>query len=353
MKKFGLLAPETLTMAITGECNLRCRHCWVNAGVSTSASAVPLAKVRRIIEEFAAQGGLAVRLTGGEPLLHPHWLELVAVADAVGLKVLLQTNGMLFTPATLGALQALAVQSLSIQISLDGASALTHDLVRGSGAFAQVLNGVMQLIAHGFGTVVTFFLTEMRHNMHELPDLFKLASDLGIGSVSSGALVQCGRGRVSDVIAPPQPEQYCALLQRYVDDPSFKTLYDNIGTVAALEWYSNPQAPQRCDLVRTPYLTANGRLYSCLMCHADDYSVADVYDKPLAVAFAEGALCWQQLQKLSTERALLISQCRNCALHDSCAGGCLGRTWGSFGSFLVPEDRCELRRAVLNWTKKS
>lgn len=69
----GLCPPETLTLAITGECNLHCAHCWVDAGPTASAL-LPVHTAQGLIEEFAGFGGTAVRLTGGEPLLHPDWL---------------------------------------------------------------------------------------------------------------------------------------------------------------------------------------------------------------------------------------------------------------------------------------
>ena len=348
-----IFPPETLTIAITGACNLHCVHCWVDAGPSSATASVPTASIQQIIEEFAVLGGAAVRLTGGEPLLHPDWLELLRIVDRAGLQVMLQTNGMLFSTDNLQALQDLKLTHLSIQISLDGASATTHDLVRGEGAFEQTLQGLQRLVAAGFGQAVALFFTEMRHNLHELPDLLQLAERLGLGSVSSGSLVICGRAGEGASIAPPDPEQYQPLLELHRQDAQFRKLYAKLGRIAALEWCAGDNAQPGCSFVKNPYLTATGVLYPCLLCHADNYSVAAVFEKGLAAALIEGVPLWSELQELSQQRVGAISACQSCALLKSCAGGCMGRAWGSFGEFLVAEDRCQQRQAVSRWKEKS
>lgn len=353
LEREGLSPPETLTIAITGECNLRCTHCWVGAGLSSVTTWLPVHKGQRLIEEFAGLGGTSVRVTGGEPLLHPDWLELLRIIDAAGLKVLLQTNGVLFSDDNLQALQDLELAQLNIQISLDGATAVAHDRVRGEGAFRQALRGIQRLIGFGFGSDVALFMTEMQHNLHELPDLLLLADRLGIGAVSSGSLVNCGQARGDNDIAPPEPEQYQSLLERYSEDPHFRQLYDKIGCVAALEWPGLDISQPGCRFIKNPYLSEAGILYPCLLCHVDDYSVVGVFEKGLSAALIEGIPLWSELQKISRQRAVSIPECQKCSLLKSCAGGCMGRTWGSFGEFLVVEDRCQQRKAVWRWKGKS
>jgi radical SAM protein with 4Fe4S-binding SPASM domain len=348
LQREGLRPPKMLTLAITGACNLNCSHCWVDAGVSTSASHVPEQTLRRLIEEFAALGGEGIRLTGGEPLCHPGWLKLMQFARAIGLhSISLQTNGMLFTDDHVAALRELDFPGLSIQISLDGATASTHDLVRGEGSFKEVLEGIRRLVLVGLAGRITIFFTEMRHNLEEIPALLKLANDLGIESVVTGSLVLCGRAAVESLVAPPGLEQYQRLLHRFDADPEFRELYKNIGTMAALEW-KQESAPRMdcCTFVENPYLTPAGRLYPCVLCHTDQFSVSGVFGKNLAAAFAEGAPLWSSLMETSHCRAESIPACQQCAVKHVCAGGCMGRAWGSCGDLLAADDRCELRRTV-------
>lgn len=335
-------------MAITGACNLNCRHCWVEAGVTSSADHVPERALRRLIEEFVAIGGERVRFTGGEPLCHPAFWKLLQFGRSVGLEdVSIQTNGMLFTDDMITMLRELDFPRLRLEISLDGASAAAHDLVRGEGAFAGVLAGLQRIANGGLAERISIFFTEMRHNLAEIPAVLQLANDLGIGSVVTGSLVLCGRAAELSLIEPPAPEQYEQLLRRYDADPIFRELYEKIGTVAALEWRrESAHRSECCTFVENPYLTSSGRLYPCVMFHADQFAVSGVFGKNLASAFVEGAPLWSSLMKTSLCRAEANPDCRECPGRFVCAGGCMGRAWGSCGDLLAADDRCQLRRAI-------
>lgn len=348
LQQEGVLPPKTLTLAITGACNLSCSHCWVEAGVSDSAGHVPWRTLRRLVEEFAAIGGRGLRITGGEPLCHPDWLELMRLSRRAGFRdVYLQTNGMLFTAGHAAALRELDFPGLSVQVSLDGATAATHDLVRGTGAFKGALDGIRLLADGGLAQRITVFFTEMRHNLPEIPALLELAEAMGIASVVTGALVLGGRAAEGSLVAPADPAQYLCLLQRFDADPRFRSLYDKIGKMAALEWRTGA-APRSecCTFVENPYLTSSGRMYPCVLCHADDFAVSGLFEKGLAEGFAEGARLWSSLLRISRGRADAIAGCRDCPGGPACAGGCMGRAWGSCGDLLTADDRCGLRRTI-------
>jgi radical SAM protein with 4Fe4S-binding SPASM domain len=348
LEQAGLRPPGMLTLSITGACNLICCHCWVRAGEASSPAHVPLGTLRRLVKEFAAIGGDGIRITGGEPLCHPHWLDIVQFSCSLGFKtVALQTNAMLLNDEHLAALRELDFPGLSIQVSLDGVTARTHDLVRGAGAFSAALQGIMKLVQGGLARRVSLFFTEMRHNLGEIPELLDFADRSGIGAVSTGSMVLCGRASETSLVAPPEVEQYLRLLERYDRDARFRELYKKIGSVAALEWRSGDAIRQGCcTFIENPYLTPSGRLYPCLMCHADEFSVSGVFEKGLAPALAEGVPLWASLLRISRQRSEEIPECRDCPGKPFCAGGCMGRAWGSCGNLLAADDRCSVRRSI-------
>jgi radical SAM protein with 4Fe4S-binding SPASM domain len=344
----GLRRPETVTLAITGTCNLACHHCWVEAGVPSAAGHVPELQLKQIITECAALGGRGIRLTGGEPLCHPAWLEIMKFSRTIGFPTLaLQTNGILFTDEHVSALRELNFPGLSIELSLDGATAETHDLVRGRGVFTKTVDAIHRLVRGGLAGRISLFMTEMRHNLEEIPALLEYADSMGIGSVSSGALVLCGRASADSVLQPPEHEQYLRLLDRYDTDGRFRELYQKIGTIAALEWRNNgADRTECCTFAANPYITPVGRMYPCLMCHSDEFSVTGVYEKGLAVALSDGVQLWSTLQRISRNRSETIEECRDCPGKQRCAGGCMGRAWGSSKNYRTLDDRCNLRRTI-------
>lgn len=348
LTEHGLRGPTSLTLAITGTCNLRCGHCFVQAGGLTSPRHAPERILRRLVQEFIAMGGETICITGGEPLCHPAWLQLLRFSRSLGVEsVTLQTNGMLLNTEAIAALRDINFPHLTIQVSLDGATATTHDIIRGSGAFAGAVAGLQRLCQAGLGPQTTVFFTEMGHNLHEIPALLGLADGLGVGRVLTGSLVACGRAAAEASVTSPTLEQYQALLARFAIEPDLRELYARLGTVAAVEWLQQEsERDECCTFVENPYLTWDGRLYPCVLCHAPDYSVSGIFGKNLAAAFMEGAHLWSLLQKTSECRADVNEFCRRCPGRFLCAGGCMGRAWGSRGDLLARDDRCELRRTI-------
>lgn len=344
----GLRPPKTLTLAVTGACNLTCCHCWVEAGAPSAPDHVPVRLLKKMITAFAVLGGEGLRLTGGEPLCHPDWLELIRFSRSTGFsRLALQTNGMLFTDKHVAVLHEIDFTGLSIQISLDGATPAAHDLVRGAGAYAGTLAGIQKLAQAGFAGRISLFMTEMRHNLEDIPALLELADSFGINGFSSGTLVVGGRASEGSAVAPPDCDQYLRLLERYDTDQRFRELYQKIGTIAALEWRTDKAVRQEyCSFIENPYITPSGRIYPCLLCHADEFSITGLYEKGLAAALIEGVPLWSSLYRISRDRSDGLSECCDCPGRAICTGGCMGRAWGSCGDLAAADDRCNVRRTI-------
>jgi radical SAM protein with 4Fe4S-binding SPASM domain len=352
----GLKPPHSVTLAVTNRCNLSCRHCWPISGPGQGAPVVPRKALLDVMSGFAALGVEKIVVTGGEPLTHPDWVDLLSFAcDLPGVvEVRLQTNAILITPAEVAALRPLKDRGLIIQTSLEGASPPAHDRVRGEGSFAQTLQGLRLMKKGGLAPQICLTFTEMRHNFDELPDLLALAEKIGIGRFVSGTLVRGGRAMQSLGLLPPTPEQYEQLLARYSSDQGFRERYRRIGNVAALEWRQDTaeDAGTCCDFIETPYITAEGRLYPCVMLHADDYAALDVYKRPLTIAIAEKIAAWSRLTQINRTRRTRLQACQGCPDYGRCRAGCMGRAFSAYGDFYAVEDRCRLRQTVYNWPKE-
>lgn len=353
----GLQPPNMLTLALTGVCNLACSHCWVEAGPDGHRPQMPAAAIDRLLREFAALGGEGVRITGGEPLCHPAWLKTLQLARALDFRQLaLQTNATLLTAESVAELAALDFSGLALHISLDGAGPATHDRIRGAGTFAAAMDGLQRLITAGLGKRITLAFTEMRHNLQDFPQLLELAETLGVSAVSAGTLVSGGRAAAAEdqETAPATIAQYLELIERFESDPPFRERYRKLGNLTALEWWrGQPAGSGCCRFAEQPYLTPGGRLYPCLMCHAEAFAVTGALEKPLLAALTEGAALWAGLQQICRLRPTSIAVCRSCPEQGVCAAGCPGRALGSTGDLQAPDDRCALRQAVADQRRRS
>jgi radical SAM protein with 4Fe4S-binding SPASM domain len=346
----GLKPPETVTLAMTGLCPLSCRHCWPDYGAGTGQGPVPYVNLKKILQELTDLGMHRLVLTGGDPMTHPAWLDILEFAcrELAISSVCLQTTAILMTRSHLDVLDKFQDTGLSFQVSLDGAGPITHDYVRGDGAFARTIQGLNVLVEGGWGPRLVVAFTEMKHNLDEIDPLLVLVERMGIGSLVSGTLVSAGRAARSEGIAPPGPDQYRRLITRYVSDEIFRSRYLQLANIAAVEWWRHRSETSGtcCTFIEHPYITANGRMHPCVMLQAEPYSARGVFDRPLSEALAEVLPRWGLLRRISLRRASEVAACRQCPYRCHCDAGCMGRAYAQIGNFFAPEDRCNLRKTV-------
>jgi radical SAM protein with 4Fe4S-binding SPASM domain len=349
----GLKPPETLTLMITQGCNLNCPHCLLDCQQADRTPPVAGDIIMRLAAEFGELGGKRILLTGGEPLTHPEWLEILEFAcrQTEFCEVGLQTNAALMSENDIHGLLSLPIDKLALEVSLDGANPGTNDLVRGDGSFEATMKVLRLLSAAGLGDRTTVAFTEMRHNYDELPDVVELVHALGLGRLVSGTLVKGGRSLHSDWVELPRASQVRALIDKYHQDPAFSEIYERVGNIAAIEWFKGraSASDQVCSCIRTPFINAQGKMYPCVM-YLNNALVADgVHDRPLRTAIAEALPKWAELPEISRRRSVALSACEGCPGHAHCAGGCMGRADAAQGNVMSVEDRCHLRREVYSW----
>jgi MoaA/NifB/PqqE/SkfB family radical SAM enzyme len=106
--------PLQCSLYVTDRCNLDCAYCTEYDNSRAHPSIDDLKKWVRKIREL---GTMRIALVGGEPLTHPHIVELVRYCRELGFATSLTTNGFLLTPKLIGELEEAGLQV--IQISVD------------------------------------------------------------------------------------------------------------------------------------------------------------------------------------------------------------------------------------------
>lgn len=349
----GLEPPETLTLMMTEGCNLNCPHCLLDCQPAGRVSPVPGKIIMRLAAEFSELGGKGLWLTGGDPLTHPDWLEILRFScDQPGLKeVCLQTNATLMSEEDIQDLLSLPRDKLALQISLEGSNPDTHDLVRGKGSFEVTIRVLRLLSEAGLGDRTRVAFTEMRHNYDELPEMIELVHTLGLGRLVSGTLVKGGRSLHHDWIEQPRSSQIRVLITKYHQEPAFSEIYERVGNIAAIEWFKGRNNPgdQGCHCIRTPFINARGKMYPCVMVLNDALAVDHAHDRSLKKTISDALPKWAEVPKISRRRSASLRACQGCPGRAHCGGGCMGRAEAAHGDAMSVEDRCQLRKAVYSW----
>jgi radical SAM protein with 4Fe4S-binding SPASM domain len=185
IEKYGVQVPFTpagpfeVVWNFTYQCNLRCKHCYEDAGGKKRAelSTEEAKQVLDILSKLSGIGLPALSLSGGEPLAREDFFELVAYAKNRVSYVSIASNGTLITPEIAKRIREEKVDY--VEISIDGASSQIHDDFRGvSGAFKRAMAGVENCVAEGIDTCIATVLH--RNNLAELDKLVALAKKLDV-----------------------------------------------------------------------------------------------------------------------------------------------------------------------------
>jgi radical SAM protein with 4Fe4S-binding SPASM domain len=190
-KPISLAAPFLVVWDFTHKCNLQCKHCYSNSG-AIREDELTTEQAKAVVDQLADAGLTALAFSGGEPLTRKDFFEVAKHAADRGLYVSVATNGTLLTKENVAKLKAAGVNYLDI--SIDGASAKTHDEFRGMpGAFDKAVQGLKNCVEADL--CVCIATTATKNNFDELPDIITLAEDVGAERFTYFNFIPAGRGK--------------------------------------------------------------------------------------------------------------------------------------------------------------
>ena len=198
--------PRLIAWELTSACNLECVHCRASATKERDENELSTEEAKHLIDDITRFAKPVLILSGGEPLLREDVYEIAEYGTDSGMRVVLATNGALLTPEVATKLKKVGVQRVSV--SLDGASAKTHDDFRGMpGAFEGALSGINELKDADLSFQINTTIT--KRNLDEVPKILDLALELGADALHIFLLVPVGRGKEieGDEILPEEYER--------------------------------------------------------------------------------------------------------------------------------------------------
>jgi radical SAM protein with 4Fe4S-binding SPASM domain len=323
---FHFSAPVMSWLEITRQCNLRCPHCFVEGGVKR-ASELDTPRIMRLLEEWAESGVFCVIITGGEPGIHPDFIEIVNHAHALGFVVGIATNGMTMTPARL---EKLPRHDVVISVSIDGIHG--QGLSRGESDFTYATRRLLEISEAGFNTSI--MTTTHRHNVHDQLTILQWARDHGV-ALRSVPFVSMGRGaRHRDLENESFDAEAAARF--WVEEEQWERDHDGVLGLSAGRIFSflltMVYAMRRCMSGRgLCYINSSGDVYPCSTCAGNQVLCAgNVQMDPFARIWGEDwdirRVTWDTYER----------ECRNCPLNEEkyfCTSRCPGSSSVLHGRF--------------------
>jgi len=185
IEKYGVRVPFTpagpfeIVWNFTYQCNLKCKHCYENAGGKKRAelSTDEAKQVVDVLSKIAGIGLPALSFSGGEPLTRRDFFEIAAYAKKRIGYISIASNGTLITRDNAKRLKDAGLEY--VEISIDGATPQVHDEFRCiQGAFEKAMEGVKNCVEEGVDTCIATVLH--RDNLAELNKLIDLAKQLDV-----------------------------------------------------------------------------------------------------------------------------------------------------------------------------
>jgi len=163
---FKVKRPLIVTWSLTHRCNLDCHYCGFP---NLEHKELSREKLLHLLDLLADQGLKVISITGGEPLISPHFKEFVLRARHHGILLNLNSNGLMI-PAHIDFIKKHFYQ---VTVSLDGPPEI-NDPIRGDKSSKKALAAILLLKEHKIAHHVTCVITKSSaYNIAKIVDYSK------------------------------------------------------------------------------------------------------------------------------------------------------------------------------------
>lgn len=311
------LIPITTGFELTPHCNFKCDMCYVRKDSEQTStptkSILPLDFWKSIALQFKALGGYFITLTGGEPLLYPHFKELYTFLSHQGFSIRINTNGYLINEeyADLFA----AYKPRRINISYYGSSNETYqNLCHVNEGHDHFMHAVKLLKERNIDVCLNYTL--IQKNQPDFEDMFSWAKTENIPiQIVHYIALPCrdyvdGKQILSIRNTPQKAAENAYIYKmRKKGDEEF-----NLWTKEMREYLTSPYYPEidGCDLFCNAakcscWVNWQGELQPCVDLTAPTFSLEQL-------SFAEA---WKNLVHAAKEFPV-HTECKNCKLKPLC-----------------------------------
>ncbi len=184
--------PIHTSLELTHRCNLQCPYCYISAGQISDTDELTGSRILDILSDWIEYGLRGIELTGGEPLLHQDFWQILEYCLERLPSIALLSNGTLVDARAIDRLAEYKEQ-LTISLSLDGSAPDTHDKITGGrGSFEKTLGAARRLIQKGLRVRIAMTLTP--DNWKEIEPTLLLAKSIGARWFGWAPAMPFGRG---------------------------------------------------------------------------------------------------------------------------------------------------------------
>lgn len=317
---------------ITERCNLKCSHCIRDSSPYRDETA-ETGMIKNALTQIArSHPDSQVLLSGGEPTLHRHFIELLDFGLQLGLTITINTNGVtsFFNEARLKGLAQ--HPRLSVQVSLDGDQAM-HDAIRGPDSYRKAMQTIRRLVEHGILCSVSTTVVDI--DFMARADTFIASLDpLGLAHIAIKRATYAGRAASGIDVDGKKWNEHVYRLRTLPTKTRLKLMpmydFDRLDAFSddVLNELQLPSSVKNCGAgTAKVYIYTNGDVCPCTC--FKDRPMGNLYLSDLDVILASPPTI-----------EVKHPACNACRYFGLCRGGCLGSGYQTTGIIGSPDPRC-------------
>ncbi len=156
----SLSSLETLFIEMTAQnCNLRCKHCYIDFKDKKVKDFIPLEKVKLALQSIDRKNLKYIHLTGAEPMLHPEFNHILRLCLKYS-SVIIHTNAMAINDKKARFLRKVEEENnlgneIIFMISIDHYNEKENDLYRGRGSYRKAIHAIQSLYKYEFNPILS------------------------------------------------------------------------------------------------------------------------------------------------------------------------------------------------------
>lgn len=332
---------SNLQFELTSRCNERCIHCYIPNGKKNAGFDMKTEKVKSLIDEFAAMGGISVTLSGGEAFLHKDLIDICEYCREKDLKISILSNLIALTDDEIPRLKA--VNLSLIQVSLYSMNPEIHDRITTvKGSFRRSKAAIEKLVAADIPVQISCPL--MKANKDGYREVLKYAQSLKIKAQTDYIMMaeaNFDTGNLANRLDLKETERVIRDIIEYNIDYEKTMLQKPMSDEVKFDFDRFKNQPVCGVGYDNCCITANGDVYPCAGWQG--YVLGNVYRQSLKEIW-ENSDRVKQLRKITQSS---FPKCLKCEAFNYC-NRCLVRNYNeSHGDmFHIPQHFCDV--AFLN-----
>jgi SynChlorMet cassette radical SAM/SPASM protein ScmF len=289
-----------------------------------------------------------VKLTGGEPLIHPRILDLLKYISRQEILLHVETNGVKCSSNVAQAIGA--CKEAAVSVSLDGVDAETHEWMRGvEGCFEKTVKGIRNLVQEGVRPQI--IMTVVRRNENQIQRMVHMADSIGASSVKLNLVQRIARGESLYESGEAIDVARAVALGRWVDmklapSATIPVFYDYpmafrpFSRMFGLEG----EGCSRCQIMNIFGVLSDGSYALCGIGETiSDLVFGNAQEHPLETVWNDHPVL-KELRDGMPHR--LEGVCKDCVMKHLCLGSCVAQSFVRSKRLWAPNWFCEEAKSI-------